>query len=186
VLAEPNERGQEEDVLLDRLRLGLKDTGATFKNKEQRELFKTALGRAENCIAILPTGGGKSICFEVPVSSEPTGMCTVVLVPFVSLTQDMLRRGRQLGLRCAQWTIDFKGFEGNQLIFVAVESAVSKTFLRYASYIVAICLVHCASSWVQTYQKKVTRIVFDECHQILVSDFTISQCLGHPHVDNLI
>lgn len=49
-----------------------------------------------DAIGILPTGGGKSVCYQVPAFLLPG--VTVVVTPLVSLMQDQLRRAREIGL----------------------------------------------------------------------------------------
>src|SRR5438093_12214921 len=50
-------------------------------------------------LAILPTGGGKSICFQVP--AMVLGGLTVVLSPLISLSQDQVEAARGRGLSAA-------------------------------------------------------------------------------------
>lgn len=55
--------------------------------------------RAQDTLAILPTGGGKSICFQVP--ALVLGGLTIVVSPLISLMQDQVEAARARGLPAA-------------------------------------------------------------------------------------
>lgn len=59
-----------------------------------------AIQRGESpVVAVMPTGGGKSMLFMVPAFTAPGGT-TVVVVPLVALQADIQRRCQQLGISC--------------------------------------------------------------------------------------
>jgi ATP-dependent DNA helicase RecQ len=62
----------------------------------QRELIEAVL-RGRNAVGILPTGGGKSLCFQAPalVLSRPT----VVVSPLIALMQDQEEKTSEAGMR---------------------------------------------------------------------------------------
>ena len=62
----------------------------------QRALVDAALS-GRDALGILPTGGGKSVCYQVPALMLP-GL-TVVVCPLVSLMADQVRRARDAGMR---------------------------------------------------------------------------------------
>ncbi|TVR63574.1 MAG: ATP-dependent DNA helicase RecQ [Gemmatimonadales bacterium] len=62
----------------------------------QRELVDAALA-GRDALGVLPTGGGKSLCFQVPCIALP-GL-TVVVSPLISLMADQLRRAREAEIR---------------------------------------------------------------------------------------
>ncbi|KAF4448142.1 ATP-dependent DNA helicase PIF1, partial [Fusarium austroafricanum] len=67
--------------------------------------------RSELLIVVLPTGGGKSIFFMLPAFMEDErgrggGPVSIVVVPFVSLVQDLVLRARELGIDCMEWRSD--------------------------------------------------------------------------------
>ena len=51
-------------------------------------------------IVVLPTGAGKSVLFLLPAVPAIDAGVSVVVVPFVALTQDLVRRARAAGLDC--------------------------------------------------------------------------------------
>ena len=56
--------------------------------------------RGENLLAILPTGAGKSVCYQVPALSryDKTGSMTVVISPLVALTADQVANLEKQGV----------------------------------------------------------------------------------------
>ncbi len=61
----------------------------------QQEIIDAVL-HGEDCLALLPTGGGKSICFQVPAICQP-GICLVVS-PLIALMKDQVFQLRKRGL----------------------------------------------------------------------------------------
>ncbi|MDE3213223.1 MAG: DEAD/DEAH box helicase, partial [Bacteroidota bacterium] len=61
----------------------------------QREIIDSVL-RAQDTLALLPTGGGKSLCFQVP-SLMQEGICLVV-TPLIALIKDQTRRLETMGI----------------------------------------------------------------------------------------
>ncbi len=68
-----------------------------FRPLQSRVLAAVAEGR--DVLAVLPTGGGKSVCFQIPALMR-TGP-TVVLSPLISLMQDQVSQARARGLPAA-------------------------------------------------------------------------------------
>ena len=62
----------------------------------QKEIMDTILS-GRDCLAILPTGAGKSICFQIPALMQ-TGV-TYVISPLISLMEDQVEHLRQQGNR---------------------------------------------------------------------------------------
>jgi ATP-dependent DNA helicase RecQ len=64
----------------------------------QAESIGATLG-ARDSITVLPTGGGKSLCYQVP--PLVTGRLTVVVSPLIALMQDQVAGLRLAGVRAA-------------------------------------------------------------------------------------
>lgn len=67
----------------------------------QEELVGSVLS-GRDTLGVLPTGGGKTLCFQLPAFMMP-GLVLVVS-PLISLMQDQVDRARRLGLRAASLT----------------------------------------------------------------------------------
>lgn len=73
-------------------------------------------------MAIIPTGGGKSLCWEVPLQVE-LGAITIVFTPFIPLIHDQLRRASEKNIKAMYWTPDKEFDEDVQLLFISWDLA---------------------------------------------------------------
>jgi len=114
--------------------------------------------RGENTLAVMPTGAGKSLCYQLP-SVVLEGTC-VVVSPLIALMHDQLRAADAIGISAATLT----SVDTNQadtvarfrrgeldLLYVAPERASNDSFrnlLRQAPLaLFAIDEAHCVSEW---------------------------------------
>ena len=113
-----------------------------------------------DCLVLMPTGGGKSLCYQIPSIVRPgTG---VVVSPLIALMTDQVVALQQLGVRAAflnsslnrreQQEIEER-FVGRDLdlLYVAPERALQDRFLqlldRAEPALFAIDEAHCVSMW---------------------------------------
>ena len=61
----------------------------------QEDIIQSALTQ-KDCLALLPTGGGKSLCFQVPAMAMD-GIC-IVITPLIALMQDQVDQLTQRGI----------------------------------------------------------------------------------------
>ncbi len=114
----------------------------------------------EDCLVLMPTGGGKSLCFQVPaLLREGTG---IVVSPLIALMQDQVDALRQLGVRAARLDSSLAAQDAADterallageldLLYVAPERLLTSRFLdlldRSRIALFAIDEAHCVSQW---------------------------------------
>jgi late competence protein required for DNA uptake (superfamily II DNA/RNA helicase) len=106
---------------------------------------------ASPVVAVMPTGGGKSMLFMLPAFVAPGG-CTVVVVPLISLRADLMQRCQQLGIQCVSWESRRPPDEA-AIVLVTPESSEDPDFHTFLNR--------------QRWMRRLDRIVVDECHIIL-------------------
>ena len=92
--------------------------------------MRLALERVENFIVVLPTGGGKSLAWEVPLLVERgEGGMNVLFSAFVTLSEDIRRRTTSHGVKAVLWgKVAGRGMGGEtpELVIAAIESLKTK------------------------------------------------------------
>jgi ATP-dependent DNA helicase RecQ len=127
-----------------------------FRGMQARVVERVMAG--QHTAAIMPTGAGKSLCYQLPAVALP-GTC-VVISPLIALMHDQLRAAEAIGIRAATLTsVDANRAEtvarfreGTlDLLYVAPERASQDGFrglLREAQLcLFAIDEAHCVSEW---------------------------------------
>ena len=132
---------------LDRLRLG------------QAEVIRSVL-EGKNTLAIMPTGAGKSLCYQLPALHIPG--TTVIISPLISLMKDQVDKLGEAGLEASQLNSSLTSSEHEQnleqiktestnFIFVTPERFTNQAFLadlrRKTVDFVVIDEAHCISEW---------------------------------------
>jgi len=138
--------------ILEALRTFQKDPMATFKSVEQAMALQLILDGTRDVVAILPTGGGKSLLFFLPTMLEKE-FTTVVIVPLIAVMQDLRSRCIECGISCANWDPDNRAMGPVNLLFVAVEHAIEPRFMNHLQVLYG--------------AGRLRRIVMDEAHVTL-------------------
>lgn len=125
----------------------------------QEEIIDTILG-GEDALVLMPTGGGKSLCYQIPALVKP-GMC-IVVSPLIALMKDQVQALQQNGIQAAfinssqstteQQEVSRACMRGDlKLLYVSPEklgSAGFQDFLRSLEVnLFAIDEAHCISFW---------------------------------------
>lgn len=125
----------------------------------QGELVAAALA-GRDALGVLPTGGGKSLCYQIP-AAVLSGL-VLVLTPLVSLMADQVRRAREAGIpagalhsgmdRAARSRTEAAATRGGlRLLFVAPERLVGRAFgallPRLPVELLVVDEAHCISLW---------------------------------------
>ena len=113
-----------------------------------------------DALVLMPTGGGKSLCYQIPALARPG--CGVVISPLIALMQDQVSALRQLGIRAAflNSTLDpGRAAEVEQqlrrgeldLLYIAPERLTQERTLSLLACsplaLFAIDEAHCVSQW---------------------------------------
>jgi superfamily II DNA helicase RecQ len=115
------------------LRTLLNSSTATFKSLYQAKAVQLFLNRETDLLIILPTGGGKSLAFEIAPILEPEGT-TVLILPFIALMDEMKQRLKRVmpKFRAEQWHKDRSTDDSlPHILLVSIEEAVSMEFQSF-------------------------------------------------------
>jgi ATP-dependent DNA helicase RecQ len=129
-----------------------------LRDGQQRVIDSVLDGK--DTLAIMPTGGGKSLCYQIPAHLL-TGL-TVVVSPLISLMKDQLGKLEELGVRACQVNSSLNAEEEHaaldaiakgqcEIVFCTPERLASPEFLEMLKQttvaLVAIDEAHCISQW---------------------------------------
>jgi len=125
----------------------------------QEEVIETVVGGGD-CLLVMPTGGGKSLCFQIPALVRDG--CGVIVSPLIALMRDQVTALSLLGVRAAYLNSTLNPVERRQveerlltgeldLLYVAPERLLMESTLallgRVRLALFAIDEAHCVSQW---------------------------------------
>ncbi|MEY2883958.1 MAG: hypothetical protein RL490_1682 [Pseudomonadota bacterium] len=127
-----------------------------FRGQQEAIIADVCAGR--DVLAIMPTGSGKSLCYQIPALVRPG--CALVISPLIALMEDQVRAMRSVGVRAGALNSQSQDSEATiaalrdgrlDLLYVAPERAAMEGFrtlvARAEIALVAIDEAHCVSQW---------------------------------------
>ena len=131
---------------------------SAFRHSQQAIIQQLLQG--DDAVVLMPTGGGKSLCYQIPAMMRPG--VGIIISPLIALMQDQVSALQQLGVKAAflNSTLDARAAREIEqqlvageldLLYVAPERLMTESFLnlmdRSSLALFAIDEAHCVSQW---------------------------------------
>jgi ATP-dependent DNA helicase RecQ len=133
--------------------------GYTHFRPHQEQVIEALLSQ-QDCLAVLPTGAGKSLCYQLPALLQEG--VTLVISPLIALMQDQVQQLKEKGIKALHFShggssqdtsrlIDNSKFGDYKLLYFSPERIQQEGFLEQIQGLKVSCIAvdeaHCISEW---------------------------------------
>ena len=125
---------------------------STFR-PQQKEIIESVLHQNDSLV-LMPTGGGKSICFQLPALLLEN--LTLVISPLISLMKDQVESLQENGISAGFYNSSIDEYAKQQLVADCIEGRVKLLYMAPET------LFQVKNTWFK--QLKISLIAIDEAH----------------------
>jgi ATP-dependent DNA helicase RecQ len=167
--------------------------------REPQDQIINSVLEGKDTFALLPTGGGKSICFQVPALMQD-GIC-LVISPLVALMKDQVQRLQKLDIKAIALTggirsdemitlLDNCEFGNYKFLYLSPERLQSDWILERIKNLpinlIAIDEAHCVSQWGHDFRPAYLKISVLKTHFPKIPFLALTASATKPVLEDII